>query len=381
MNGADSFDDELALYSGDDNDFDVDPDSLRLVYDSGGNVTGVTGFDDDLPLRDVTPFADGWYAAFLSNDPADGAATIVDTNQLVMITAVGAHEDRSMEVIQAIIKKEDVLFSMPPATITLLGPTPDFWGGSSDVHEYGGDDCGGAGLPGLYVPVVGTIGTSAEAAAEEGIKYDPLTDEGPDYESGPYVREDTFADLTDPTEPTVISSGYGEIDPAWTDCVALREMVEEKLRPAADAVCCKPPVCTVEGPCDLPPTSISNTVFIDGDYVVGPEGGEGTLVVTGELRYDGKASWRGMIFVIGEGVFIRHGAGNGSISGSILVADIAGPDEIYGTGDDCTGGENGFDSVHYDVSGGGNASTVYCTADIIAAEPKLPYRIVSFLQH
>jgi len=96
--------------------------------------------------------------------------------------------------------------------------------------------------------------------------------------------------------------------------------------------------------------------------------------------WDGRASWQGMIFAMGAGEFVRNGGGNGSISGAIVVADIAGPDNLYGTADDCTGGENGFDRVIYDMHGGGNADTTYCTADIISATPKPPYRIVNFRQ-
>jgi hypothetical protein len=167
----------------------------------------------------------------------------------------------------------------------------------------------------------------------------------------------------------------------WQDCQAMHDMVEG-LRAAATQSCCTAPVCDPEPPCVLandPPT-IDDTTFIDGDYEIGPDGGAGTMVITGTAIYDGKASWRGMIFVMGTGEMIRNGAGNGEISGAIVVADIAGPDNIYGTADDCTGGDGGFDRVTYDMNGGGNADTVYCTADILAAKPKPPYRIVNFRQ-
>ena len=57
----------------------------------------------------------------------------------------------------------------PPATITLLGPQPDFESGSSIAKRYIGDDCKGAGIEDLNLPVVGTIGGAAEAEAEEGV--------------------------------------------------------------------------------------------------------------------------------------------------------------------------------------------------------------------
>ena len=87
-----------------------------------------------------------------------------------------------------------------------------------------------------------------------------------------------------------------------------------------------------------------------------------------------------MILALGEGRFERNGGGNGDISGAIMVADIAGPDDLYGTADDCTGGDNGFDSAEYENNGGGNADTGFCSTDIIAARPNPPYDIVAFRQ-
>jgi hypothetical protein len=87
-----------------------------------------------------------------------------------------------------------------------------------------------------------------------------------------------------------------------------------------------------------------------------------------------------MIYVVGEGQFTRLGAGNGVISGAMFVADIAGPDDLFGTADDCTGPDNGFDSVSFDESGGGTGDTVFCTNDLTPALPVHPYDIVDFLQ-
>ena len=48
---------------------DFDPDAILPVYDSNGDLTGFTGFGDDRPLVAATAFGEGWYAAFLTNDP------------------------------------------------------------------------------------------------------------------------------------------------------------------------------------------------------------------------------------------------------------------------------------------------------------------------
>ena len=398
-NAADDFSDDLADgigggAAGLNDAIDFDPANVEAVYSADGQLIGLGGFGDDVPLVSLTAFGDGWYAAFLTNDPAEGIANKVDSNELVMITGVGVGPNRSFEVVQAIIERRELIPTIPPATITLLGPSPSFLCGSSDRHEYIGDDCDGSGgIPGLYVPIVGTIGSAAEEDAEDGIHYtccptcpifcDPPVG-GPAYESGPYEWEDTFADLTDPTEETVVASGFGAIDPTWTDCWALHDLVEE-LRAAADIVCCTPPVCAtpVPDPCPLDEAEEYDLIFIDGDIEFNPPSiNSGTLVVTGELRLDGRASWEGMLLALGAGEFLREGAGDREVSGAVMVADIAGPDNIYGTADDCTGGPNGdgFDSASYELNGGGEGETVYCTDDIIAANPPLPYKIVNFRQ-
>lgn len=375
--GLDEFDPALDDAFGVDDTLNFDPAALVVQYDSDGVPTGMTGYGDDEPLVDLTPLAGGWYAAFLTNDPAEGIDNADDENQLVMITSIGVDDDGSFEMTQAIVIKEELLPGLPPATITLLGPDPVFDGGTADVHEYSGDDCGGLGDPSIAVPVVGTVSTEAELVAEQGIHYDETTDEGPDYESGAWVREDTFADLTDLSEPTVDEM----LASMWTDCGAVHDLVEE-LRQLADVVCCTAPVCDppVPSTCTLPATSISNLIFIDGDWVVGPEGGAGTLVVTGEVTYDGRASWNGTIFIFGAGEFERNGGGNGDISGAIMVGDIAGPDGVYGNTDDCTGGDGGFAPVDYEMNGGGNADTLYCSTDYLASRPIPPYDIVAFRQ-
>ena len=104
------------------------------------------------------------------------------------------------------------------------------------------------------------------------------------------------------------------------------------------------------------------------------------LLVTGSLTMHGAADWSGLIMVIGEGQFLRNGAGNGQILGGVMVADIAGPDDIYGTVDDCTGGVGGYDSATFDESGGGTGDTIYCTAALDFARPLVPYDIIEFVQ-
>jgi hypothetical protein len=360
LNGAGPFSDDLATYAGVDGALDFDPDSLQATYDSDGDVTGLTGYGDDVPLINPTVFGDGWYAAFMTNDAVNGTSPN-DTNDRVVITGIGMSANNSIEIVQAVILRDVVI---PPAAITLLGPTPSFVGGQSNPKEYVGEDCDGVGgVPNLFAPIVGVVDAAAEALVESGIGSDTA------YNSGPYVGEDTFADLSDPTESTY----GGPMDPIWTDCQELHDLVE-KIRTSADVV------CTNGSSCTLPTPAPDNVIFVDDDYHINADGA-GLLLVTGALTTNGGVVWSGMLWAIGTGEYQRSGGGTGEISGSIMVADIAGPDGVYGNSDDCTGGVGGFGIATFDENGGGTGTTMYCTDDIMNALPALPYELDEFRQY
>ncbi len=372
FNGSDTFINDLIEAAGDDGIVNLDPDALAVTYDPDGNITGFTGYGDDKPLIVPTQFGEGYYAAFLTNDPVDGIGTIdADDNERVMITAVGAGPDKSMEIVHGIIKMQRIFPSYPPATITMLGPNPNFLGAQSTPKVYDGEDCGGNVPPGilnLWVPVVGVIGSAAEASVEGQIT------ENPNYTSGDWSDEETFSDLLDPSDEAVFT-GTGVIDPAWLNCVELKEMVE-MVRMIADVEC-------FDDSCVLPAPSLSRVVFVNGDWDIkaSDPDGEGMLLVTGELRMHGTAEWSGLVYTIGRGLFTRYGSGNGSISGASMIADIAGPDNIYGTDDDCNNGQpDGFNSVTYDERGGGNSDTTYCRSDFAGLDLVRPYTIEQFRQ-
>jgi hypothetical protein len=368
LNGSDSLVDELTTAAGPNNVIDFDPTQLVVSYDADGRITGVSGFGDDVPLVPLTQLGEGYYAAFLTNDAVEGIGTWdQDVNNRVMITGIGASNERSMEIVQGIVEIEKIFPSYPPATITMLGPNPGFLGAKSTPKVYDGEDCGGNGIPGLYVPVLGVIGSNADDSIEQAITQNPV------YTSGSNSGTDTFADLTDANELTV-QTGQGTIDPVWTDCEQLKEMVE-LVRAVADVVCTDPS-------CVWPAPASDRVIFVDGDWDIGPSDppGQGLLLVTGHLQMHGTANWNGLVYTIGQGLFTRYGSGNGTISGATMVADIAGPDNVYGTADDCTGGDNGFAPVVYDERGGGNSDTTYCTSDFLDLDLVRPYDVKQFRQ-
>ncbi len=275
-----SLSDELYAASGSNHAINFNEANLKPTYDANGNVTGFTGYGDDAPIKAATTFGGGYYAAFLTNDPIDGKTSLTDSNKRVMITAIGAGRNQSVEIVQAIVTRRR--FPPFPSAITLLGPTANFDGGNSNAKDFTGDDCSGAsgytGIPGLSVPVVGTIGTASEASAETGVQKPA------NYTSGGATGLATVSDVS------------STIDPTWTTCQDLHNLADD-VRAAADYV------CTPSAPCNhWASTTISTVTFVDGNLTFsGNLTGRGVLWVTGTLTVSGEMSWEGIILAIGTG--------------------------------------------------------------------------------
>jgi hypothetical protein len=356
-----SFNDELTSAAGPNGTIDCNPASLKPVFDSSGNAVGFSGYGDDAPLKAMTTFGSGKYVAFLTNDAVDGRTSKVDSNDRVVITAIGTETQYASETVQAIVERSS--FPALPATITMIGPSPNFDGGNSNAKKYTGDDCAG-GIPGLSVPVVGVIGVSSEASAEAGVRK-PST-----FTSGSFTGVDTVTNVS------------GSIDPSLKDCTALHDLAR-KVRNAADLV---------GGPStansDLGTTASPKIAYIEGDYTVGGGvNGGGLLWVTGTLTFNGNASWTGTIFTVGEGNFQRSGGGNGALMGGSFIANIAGPDGVMWTSDDCAGADgllgttdDGAAIATYNNSGGGSGDTGYCSTAIASMQQEFPLLIVGFRQ-
>jgi hypothetical protein len=84
--------------------------------------------------------------------------------------------------------------------------------------------------------------------------------------------------------------------------------------------------------------------FVDGDCTL--ESGSGFLVVTGTLTMHGNPNFKGAILVLGTGVLIRKGGGNGDIYGGITVA-------AFGRN------SGNFTAPTFQTSGGGNSTIQY----------------------
>ncbi len=62
---------------------------------------------------------------------------------------------------------------------------------------------------------------------------------------------------------------------------------------------------------------------VNGDLTLGGGfTGSGILLVTGNITFNGNPSYNGLILVIGKGSVLKNGGGNGTVNGSMLVANL-----------------------------------------------------------
>ncbi|MCP3980618.1 MAG: hypothetical protein GY716_15050 [bacterium] len=347
------------------------PAGLSVTY-NGASAPTISGYGDDTPFVALTEYTygdeTGWYMVFLNNDPIDAEKSPVDSNDRVMLTSIGVTSGNATEIVRAIVEPNPPVISPPPAALTLLGPSPTFDDGDEAGHMFSGDDCiSGGGQIGLRVPTVGVIGTDAATAVRSSLGTNK-------YISGGHEASDTIGDLTDDSEATV---DY-PIDPEWLECRELQNMLED-FRNHADVVC-------TSHTCTEPSPSMDRVIFADTDYT--PSDGQGLIVITGTATLAADLDWTGMIMAVGEGSVIRRPGGNGEIAGALVVANIAGPDGVYGNDDDCTGGDDGLAAASFvtedddsSSSGGlGSGLLTYCARNIEDSTPPGPYAVVGFLQ-
>jgi Tfp pilus assembly protein PilX len=94
---------------------------------------------------------------------------------------------------------------------------------------------------------------------------------------------------------------------------------------------------------------------VNGDYTAGS--GTGILLVTGTLTMSGNPSWNGLILVIGKGNVTKNGGGNGTMNGSLFVANMY-TDTNYTT-KIALGANNPPGPPTISWNGGGNATIQY----------------------
>jgi len=129
------------------------------------------------------------------------------------------------------------------------------------------------------------------------------------------------------------------------------------------------------------PTSLGTNAapvvnVVQGDYSFGGSGA-GILLVTGTLTMSGTPSFNGLILVIGKGNVQKNGGGNGTLNGSLFVADLYSDTPPTYTNLIPLGSNHAPGIPTISWNGGGNATIQYDSCWISTVTQSFPYKIVA----
>jgi hypothetical protein len=232
----------------------------------------------------------------------------------------GARKELCMLVKRLAIEFE------PPATIAVAGgDSMTFDLGSSNASGYSGDDA--ANPPEPQRPAVAVSGANVAAAATE---INDLNNSG----GGSQVTPATAGELTSATAPAFLSSA----NEARSFLNSLQAIAAGSGRYFT----------TQPSTSEMGTSSSPAFTFVDGNVSLGAgDQGNGMLVVTGTFTASGNTDFKGIILVLGTGIYQQNGNGNGEMLGSIIVARF----DRTGSGD--------FLAPTFQINGGGNSTKQY----------------------
>lgn len=318
-------------------------------------------------LDNVTPL---FYDAGLTPPslivPPNPLAPPPTARQALEVTALAVLPDGSQKTMQYVIAPATYGLNFPSA-LTLAGNIGTFNGANSNPYQINGQD--GSGNPPAVPGCTPNPATSLPAIS---VTDAPGSDTNettvvsglprPDHYIGGSVGPPSVSD-TDLTSNLATPASLAD----------LLLLIQQN----ADAVIPEPtPPATASNfggpgwPSDMSATN-PKTVYVNGDFDLGPNTGYGLLVVTGNFRYEGNSGWKGIILVIGDGTttFDGLGGGNGEFDGAIYVATIR----------DASGNLlSDLGTVNFDISGGGGNGIYYNSCWIDKAEEPPTYLILSF---
>lgn len=321
----------------------------ELVYYSQGGVPVTSGT--------IGSYS---YTVMLSNDAGDAGGQVADSNNKVILTSTVTGANNTKAVVEIGVSLPAPPASPPmsfpdnPGTITLLGNSASFIGGNSNAKSMNGDDqCGASSsLPVVSVSAAGSLpGVQSSISSSKPTTYHTKVNG---------VSVDATTHMNDiaksMTAGQMNSAGYNLNDPA-----SLNKLVNDiQALPQATTVSSGTSSASVPG--GMGTAASQKIVVADGDFTLSPaQSGFGILVVKGTLTFHGNINYTGIIMVIGDGVMVRTGSGNGTISGAVWVANTAGADGNPGTPDDAMG------AAVLNTSGGGNSNVQYCSSAVANA--------------
>jgi len=314
------------------------------VINGSTDFQTVSTAEGSTPLLSNSAFAGGSYSVV--GEPVAGSSP-----KRVKLTSTGClpggnpcPSGNSKAVIEAQVDNVNLPL---PGTITLIGNSANFTGGTSNKKTLSGNDnplCGST--PSL--PVIAVTDAASKCCGPASVQT-AINSSKP----STYVTSYAGGTQTDDVKASgAIDNIKSQSGFDLTNGNDLTVLVS-KIQKNADSV-----VAGGATGVDLGSVGNEKVVVVNGDFVVsGNTSGAGILVVKGKLTYNGNVSYTGVILVIGSGVMQRNGGGNGTISGGIIVAKVAGG--VIGSG------------PILDTSGGGDSTVQYCSSAVNKAFAKL----------
>jgi hypothetical protein len=270
------------------------------------------------------------------------------------LTALAVTKSGSRRMIQYEISQS----TLPPIPGALVfdGPTPDFGTnphsaafGVTGMDTHTGPN-GGAGCPAATnEPALGGYDGASATSLQNQVN-----------------RPGSYAGS--PAGITDVSSQLGPL--ATVD--GLNSLVSSVTTMAGSNVYGASPL---PNPSTLNPGTNASPVInvVQGDYTL-PGSGSGILLVTGTLTMNGNPSFNGVILVIGKGNVQKNGGGNGTLDGSLLVANLySDTPPIYSHL--IPSGAPGIPTIAW--NGGGNATVQYDSCWINYMAQSLPFRTIT----
>jgi Tfp pilus assembly protein PilX len=236
-----------------------------------------------------------------------------------------------------------------PGAITLAGgATATLSLGSSNANCYSGADHASSPQSGVAAVAISSGNLAIAQMAINSINGDPGSTAPSPCSSGAQVAPCAALALIDSNTPSFLQSAD-----------AARAFLAERRKEASDTNRLFPTKAAAITAGGLGTTIVPKFTFIDNygtSTTPGPtvdlgsnHQGSGLLIVTGNLDTNGNTDFEGVILVLGRGNITRSGGGNGTIKGTIIVANF---DPNGAPGDP-------FGAPAFSISGGGNSCIQY----------------------
>lgn len=264
----------------------------------------------------------------------------------LIIQLTGYGPKRARKVLNMIVVRNGLGGFQAPATITLRGsdavPAPLLsldTGDSNSATYTGNDAAGGAGISAFAVTVPDVVPTLAGIQKPTQVVGSPVSVLGP---------TSPLAGIPPTPVPEWLETADKTRDFLYGETGLKRDALSQNRYFTT-----KPPASNMGTP------SEPKLTFVDGDVDLGSgDNGTGLLVVTGSVTMRGDTSFRGVIFVLGEGTVNRNGGGNGEISGGIVIAKF--------------GATGGFLAPVFSTNGGGDSTIQYDSNAVAEATTTVP---------